>query len=136
MTYKLVRSDSSQSKDRYSSLIPGARQNSAVSLSREMISVETVGSHLVLKFDTDRFDATNKQMFSEAIDGISFDPSMSISLDFEKVKLIDSSAVGVLLDFYKSLPPESRSISILRPQPAVASMIEFLRLHRVFPIKS
>ncbi len=101
-----------------------------------MISVETLGSSLILKFDRDRFDATNTQMLAKALEGISLDSSNSILLNFEKVKFIDSSAIGVLLAFYKSLPPEKRSISILRPQPAVASMIEFLRLHHVFPIES
>lgn len=136
MTFKPVRSDSSHSSHRKTSLIPSARRNSALSLPRNMISAENLGSSLIFKFDTDRFDATNTQMFIEAVEGISLESSNSILLHFEKVKLIDSSAVGVLLDFYKSLPPESRSISILSPQPAVASMIEFLRLHHVFQIKS
>ena len=100
-----------------------------------MISVETVGSSLVLKFNTDRFDATNASLFSEAVENLRLDDMEFISLNFESVKMIDSSAVGILLDFYKSLPESKRSITITHPQPAVASMIEFLRLHRVFRIE-
>lgn len=98
----------------------------------EMISAETQDANLIFRFNTDRFDATNATAFTEATKALSLDGLNSISLDFEKVKLIDSSAVGILLDFYKALPADKRSISILNPQPAVASMIEFLRLHRVF----
>ena len=136
MTFKLLHSDPSYSTHRNTTIIPRARRNCTITLTSEMISVETLGSSLILKFDRDRFDATNTQMLAKALEGISLDSSNSILLNFEKVKFIDSSAIGVLLAFYKSLPPEKRSISILRPQPAVASMIEFLRLHHVFPIES
>ena len=100
-----------------------------------MISAESVGPSLVLKFNTDRFDATNASLFSEAVANLHLEGKKSIMLNFESVKMIDSSAVGILLDFYKSLPEASRSITITHPQPAVASMIEFLRLHRVFRIE-
>ena len=129
-----VRNDSSESSQRNTIFTPSAQRNHAVTQAGEMISAETQDSTLILKFHSDRFDATNSKSFMEATTSLSLEGLNSISLDFEKVKLIDSSAVGILLDFYKSLPADKRSISILNPQPSVASMIEFLRLHRVFKI--
>ena len=136
MTFKPVRRDSTQSHQRNTIIISSEDRNHALVMGTAMISVETEGQFLVLRFHTDRFDATNAAEFSQALEDLTLEDVGQIVLDFEQVKLIDSSAVGVLIDLYKRLPDGSRSIAIRHPQPSVAAIIEFLRLHRIFRLES
>ena len=55
--------------------------------------------------------------------------------DLEAVDFLDSSGVGALLSIYKRLRPESASLQLVRVQPAVQSVIELLRLHRIFDVQ-
>src|SRR5437588_242740 len=59
-----------------------------------------------------------------------------VTIDMHNVEFLDSSGVGALLSIYKRLPPHNPSVKLLHVQPAVQSVIELLRLHRIFEIAS
>lgn len=54
--------------------------------------------------------------------------------DLAAVDFLDSSGVGALLSIYKRLRPETASLQLVRVRPAVHSVIELLRLHRIFDV--
>ena len=59
-----------------------------------------------------------------------------VELDFAGVEFIDSSGVGALLGVSKRLPQSSASVRLLNVRAPVQSVIELLRLHRIFEIAS
>lgn len=56
-------------------------------------------------------------------------------VDMSSVQFIDSSGVGVLLSLYRKLPKENAEVVLLKVQPAVLSVLELLRLHRIFKVE-
>ena len=56
--------------------------------------------------------------------------------DLQTVDFLDSSGVGALLGIYQRMPPETADVQLVRVRPGVQSMIELLRLHRVFDVRS
>ncbi len=99
-----------------------------------MLSVQTVDDCLLLKVNADRFDATNASKVSGKLSDLRTTDASRIEIDLADVKMIDSSAIGILLSFYKQLP-DPTPIVLKNPQPAVATVLEFLRLHRVFQLE-
>lgn len=53
-------------------------------------------------------------------------------LNLKDVEFIDSSGIGVLLSLYKQL---NQRVSLKEPSASVQSVLELLRLHRVFEIE-
>ncbi len=99
-----------------------------------MISVDKAGESIVLKVQTTRFDASNASAFDDAVKPLA-GAGGEYTVDLGDVAMIDSTAVAHLLSFYHSLPENARAITITNAQPAVASMIEFLKLHHVFDLR-
>ena len=56
-------------------------------------------------------------------------------VDMSSVQFIDSSGVGVLLSIYRKLPKDNAEVVLLKVQPAVLSVLELLRLHRIFKLE-
>lgn len=56
--------------------------------------------------------------------------------DLAAVDFLDSSGVGALLSIYRRLRPETASVQLVRVKSAVHSVIELLRLHRIFDLQS
>lgn len=79
-----------------------------------------------------KFDAACITDFKSRIDGVWDDSVKSVKIDFSQVEFIDSSGVGALLSVQKRMPPKSEPVTISQPRPNVVSVIELLRLHRVF----
>lgn len=83
-----------------------------------------------------RLDASSSQDFKKQVEAI-WSPEVSrVELDFEKVDFIDSSGVGALLGVYKRLPGDEPNVRLKRVQAPVQSVIELLRLHRIFDISN
>ena len=83
-----------------------------------------------------RLDASSSRNFKKHVEAI-WSPEVSrVELDFEKVDFIDSSGVGALLGVYKRLSGDEPNVQLQRVQPPVQSVIELLRLHRIFSISN
>lgn len=79
------------------------------------------------------FDASNAAAIKERFRELSaIEPSRPVRVDLSAVDFIDSSGIGALLSLFKST---SQNLTLVRPKPAVLSVLELLRLHRVFPIE-
>jgi len=83
-----------------------------------------------------RLDAAASREFRQDFDTLWSDQVRSVELDFEQVDFIDSSGVGALLGVYKRLPEQGGSVRLRRVKPPVQSVIELLRLHRIFEISN
>jgi len=83
-----------------------------------------------------RLDAASSRSFRKEIDAIWSDGIERVELDFGRVEFIDSSGVGALLAIYKRLGGEGGAVRLTNVAPAVQSVIELLRLHRIFEISA
>ena len=81
-----------------------------------------------------RLDAASARDFKKQIELIWSSEVRRVELDFAAVDFIDSSGVGALLSVYKRLPKESASVRLVNVKAPVQSVIELLRLHRIFEI--
>lgn len=57
-------------------------------------------------------------------------------IDLAAVDFLDSSGIGALLSVHKRLPAEKPGVKLVNVRPPVQSVIELLRLHRIFEIQS
>ncbi len=92
--------------------------------------------HLAIKFGEPKFDAASAAAFKEELDGHWRPTVRQVTIDFAAVQFIDSSGVGALLSVQKRMPAGSEPVVIAGARPNVVSVIELLRLHRVFSLRS
>lgn len=97
-----------------------------------MFEFKKNGDTLCIKINSTRFDAGLTGKFKASLEENTLGDEKYISVDLGKVEFIDSSGIGSLLDIQKCLREGSEPITLLNTQPAVHSIIELLRLHRVF----
>ncbi len=83
-----------------------------------------------------RLDASSSRDFKKHVEAIWSPEVNRVELDFEKVDFIDSSGVGALLGVYKRLSGDEPNLQLKRVQAPVQSVIELLRLHRIFDISN
>ena len=81
-----------------------------------------------------RLDAASSRDFKKQVDVIWSDAVTQVEFDFSAVEFIDSSGVGALLGVYKRLPQGTASVRLKNVKATVQSVIELLRLHRIFEI--
>lgn len=89
---------------------------------------------LRIAVDVSSFDASNVDQFKIDFEKVCPAELGSVHVDLAKVEMIDSSAIGALLSVHRKLNGHG-PISIHNPRPSVLSVIELLRLHRVFDIQ-
>jgi len=87
---------------------------------------------LRIRVDDRKFDITMATEFRRQLNAHWTDDIDDVRVDFSKVEFIDSSGVGALVSVHKRLAEKGRAVTIVNPCPAVLSVIELLRLHRVF----
>ncbi len=91
-------------------------------------------SQLLITIKKAKFDASSVGEFKQQLES-SWKPTItSVDIDFGKVEFIDSSGIGALLSVQKRLSTGSQPIRLLNAKPNVVSVIELLRLHRVFSV--
>lgn len=83
-----------------------------------------------------RLEASVTRDFKTELEAAWKPGTTSVVVDLMEVEFIDSSGVGTLLGIYKRLQGEHPSVRLLRVQPAVQTVIELLRLHRVFEVQT
>ena len=81
-----------------------------------------------------RLDAASARDFKLECEAAWSAAITAVEIDLSNVEFVDSSGVGALLSIYKKLPAQSSGVKLLRTKPAVQSVIELLRLHRIFEL--
>ncbi len=101
-----------------------------------VIEGQTVEGTLSAEVGVARLDAASSRDFKKEMESLWGDNVTAVELDFSKVDFIDSSGVGALLGVYKRLPQGTGSVKLTKVKAPVQSVIELLRLHRIFEIAS
>jgi anti-sigma B factor antagonist len=83
-----------------------------------------------------RLDAASARDFKGECEAAWTAAITAVEIDLAAVEFVDSSGVGALLSIYKKLPSQSSGVKLLRTKPAVQSVIELLRLHRIFELQA
>ena len=99
-----------------------------------LTETHVAGDTLTLNLKVARLDAAAARTFKQEVEAVWTADIKSVSIDMTPVGFIDSSGIGALLSIYKKLPQGSPSVRLVGVTPAVASVIELLRLHRIFEI--
>jgi len=91
------------------------------------------GDLLRLTITAARLDAASVREFKIAIDSSWSSVVRRVEIDMGSVEFLDSSGVGALLGVYKRLPAPAQ-VKLENVRPAVQTVIELLRLHRIFDV--
>lgn len=83
-----------------------------------------------------RLDASASRDFKKQVDAIWSPEVTQVEMNFESVDFIDSSGVGALIGVYKRLPGDDGLVRLKGVQAPVQSVIELLRLHKIFEIEN
>lgn len=78
-------------------------------------------------------DASNADEAKTYFKGLQSEDCERAVLNLESVNFIDSSGIGAILSFYKQM---NQKLTLKNPTPTVMSVLELLRLHRVFEVES
>jgi anti-anti-sigma factor len=90
--------------------------------------------HLVVKVA--RLGAAEARGFKQESEAIWSDAVTAVEIDLGGVLFIDSSGIGALLSVYKKLPAGTPSVKLTNVTATVQSVIELLRLHRIFELEN
>ena len=80
-------------------------------------------------------DAAVISDFKESIQAAPAAQGRKFFVDLSKVEFIDSSGVGALLSLFKKSQAGESEFIFLNPHPTTQSVLELLKLHRVFVIE-
>jgi anti-sigma B factor antagonist len=87
---------------------------------------------LTIVLEVASLDAGNavaaKERFRELTNGW----NKAVKIDLSNVDFMDSSGIGALLSLFKAT---QQQLTLVKPKPTVISVLELLRLHRVFPME-
>lgn len=91
---------------------------------------------LHLRVNTTRLDAATARDFKEECTS-HWQPNVQrLSINMAAVDFLDSSGIGALLSVYKRLKSSHPSVQLVDVKPAVQSVLELMRMHRLFEIQS
>ena len=77
-------------------------------------------------------DASNAVELKTLLKEIDLQGKDRVVINLKNVEFMDSSGIGVLLSLYKQY---NQNVSLKQPSASVLSVLELLRLHRVFEIE-
>ena len=90
---------------------------------------------LYVRVNTPRLDAASAREFKTECSN-HWDPAVQrLTVNMAMVDFLDSSGIGALLSVYKRLPMQQSIMSLIDVKPAVQSVLELMRMHRVFEIR-
>lgn len=85
-----------------------------------------------IRITVESLDASNAVELKTLLKDFDLQGKDRLVLNLKDVEFIDSSGIGVLLSLYKQL---HQKVSLKEPSASVQSVLELLRLHRVFEIE-
>lgn len=100
----------------------------------KMVSWKEENSVLSITVEIDSVDANTARAFKDEVGDLLSDKHESVEIDLGRVNFMDSSGIGALLNIYKKLGKGEGQVKLLHVKPEVLTVIELLRLHRVFNI--
>jgi anti-sigma B factor antagonist len=104
-------------------------------LMSDAFQTKVVDGVLLISVNLPRLDASSSSSLKKQLD-FPMEPSVTkADVDLASVQFIDSSGVGVLLSIYRKLPQSSAEVILRNVQSGVQSVLELLRLHRVFQVQ-
>ncbi|MGH8018511.1 MAG: STAS domain-containing protein [Opitutaceae bacterium] len=98
-----------------------------------MLNSSRQGDLLCLTVTAPRLDASSVREFKVSTDSVWSSVTRRVEIDMAGVEFLDSSGVGALLSIYKRLPAPAQ-VKLVHVRPAVQTVIELLRLHRIFEV--
>jgi len=98
------------------------------------LNLEKINGVSVLFVREERIDAHNSSELKEALLHMIEQGDVSIIVQLEQVRFIDSSGLGALLSGYKNAAAKSGKLALACCKQQVLSMFELTRLNRVFEI--
>ena len=102
----------------------------------KITDIQIAGTALKLSVRARRLDAASARDFKLECEAAWQANIAAVEIDLGLVDFVDSSGIGALLSVYKKLPAQSSGVKLLRVKPAVQSVIELLRLHRIFEVQT
>ncbi len=93
------------------------------------------GHDLSLALEAKTLEAANVSQFLSQLEEAGGVPYQSAIIDLGSIEMIDSSGVGALLQVHKRLGESCGPVVLKNVGSAVVSVLELLRLHRVFEIE-
>jgi anti-sigma B factor antagonist len=94
------------------------------------------GDALHLHLHAPRFDAAAAREFKVEINNHWRPDVRRLTIDMSTVEFLDSSGIGALLSTYKRLAVGgAATVQLLHVKPAVQSVFELMRMHRIFDIQ-
>ena len=91
---------------------------------------------LEILVEVSSFEACTIEEFRSGLGQSCANGARNVVVDLTRVEMIDSSAIGALLSVQKRLTDPTERVTLRGARPAVLSVIELLRLHRVFRIET
>lgn len=92
------------------------------------------GPDLQLDVHSVRLDASTAREMREELAMIWRPDVGEVRVDLSHVEFIDSSGMGALLSIHRRLPEKHSPVKLVNVRPAVQSVLELVRLHRVFDL--
>ncbi|MBK1882424.1 STAS domain-containing protein [Luteolibacter pohnpeiensis] len=87
-----------------------------------------------IRINTTSLDRSNAVELREAAAGVITPETKSVEIDCDDLKFIDSSGVGALLHINNLLPPGSGPAILTKVHGTVLTVLELVRVHRLFTI--
>lgn len=98
------------------------------------LKTKVSGDVLSVSLQAQRVDAGTAAALKEELK-FDLEPSVKrAEVDLGGVEFIDSSGIGLLLSIYRKLPQDGAEVTLKNVDPAVQSVLELLRLHRIFKL--
>lgn len=101
----------------------------------DVFQAQEEGSKISLIMTSPRLDAAMVAKFKEQIAKHWRSGLTHAVVEMSSVEFIDSSGVGALLNVYRQLPQSAEAVTLKGMRPQVQSVVELLRLHRIFQIE-
>ena len=90
--------------------------------------------NLYLRVNTPRLDAATAREFKTECSEHWKTGVQRLTINMAMVDFLDSSGIGALLSVYKRLTTPQSTMRLIDVKPAVQSVLELMRMHRVFEI--
>ncbi len=98
------------------------------------VTIYQEGQVVRIDVKLDRLDAAAASRIKPAFAELPVQGVDQVVIDLEPVRFIDSSGVGILLGIYRKFPSDQVSADLANTSPPVRSVLELLRLHKIFRI--
>ena len=96
-------------------------------------SVERENGVVLVVIKAERLDANNANTFKRAMEPVLADAREAV-LDMGSIRFMDSSGLGALLSCLRRLTASGGALKLCALQKPVRSVMEMVRMHRVFDI--